>query len=47
MLEIHIDTPQGNYVIMGKYNKGQLSGTWTSDSDKGIWDGKKQAAASK
>jgi hypothetical protein len=47
MLEIHIDTPQGNYVIMGKYKKGQISGTWTSDSDKGIWDGKKQAAASK
>jgi hypothetical protein len=47
MLEIHIDTPQGNYVIMGKYKKAQISGTWTSDSDKGTWDGKKQAAASK
>ena len=45
MLEIHIDTPQGNYVIMGKYKKGALSGTWSSDSEKGTWEGKKQAAA--
>jgi len=43
MLEIHIDTPQGNYVIMGKYKKGELSGTWSSDSEKGTWEGKKQA----
>ena len=47
MLEIHLDTPQGNYVIMGKYKKGQISGSWTSDSDKGTWEGKKQAAGSK
>jgi hypothetical protein len=47
MLEIHIDTPQGNYVIMGKYKKGQISGTWTSDNDKGTFEGKKQAEASK
>ena len=44
MLEIHIDTPQGNYVILGKYKKGELSGTWSSDSEKGTWEGKKQAA---
>jgi hypothetical protein len=47
MLEIHIDTPQGNYVIMGKYKKGQISGNWTTDSDKGTWEGKKQAPATK
>jgi hypothetical protein len=47
MLEIHIDTPQGNYVIMGKYKKGEISGTWTSDSDKGTWEGKKPAAGAK
>ncbi len=47
MLEIHLDTPQGNYVIMGKYKKGQMSGTWTSDTDKGTWEGKKQPPASK
>ena len=46
MLEIHLDTPQGNYTLMGKFEKGKLSGTWSSDSDKGIWDGKKQVAGS-
>ncbi len=44
MLEIHLDTPQGNYIIMGKYKKGAFSGTWSSDTDKGTWEGKKQAA---
>ncbi len=47
MLEIHIDTPQGNYIIMGKYKKGTLNGTWSSDTEKGTWEGKKQAAATK
>lgn len=46
MLEIHLDTPQGAYILMGKFEKGKLSGTWSSDSDKGIWDGKKQVGAS-
>ena len=41
-VEIRIDTPEGNYVIMGKLNKGQLSGTWSVDTgDKGTWEGKK------
>ena len=43
MLEIHLDTPQGNYTLMAKFNKGTLSGTWSSDSDKGNWEGKKAA----
>jgi hypothetical protein len=43
MLEIHLDTPQGNYTLMAKFNKGELSGTWSSDSDKGNWEGKKAA----
>jgi len=47
MLEIHLDTPQGNYTLMAKFEKGKLSGTWTSDNDKGVWEGKKQVAASK
>jgi hypothetical protein len=47
MLEIHLDTPQGNYILMGRYKKGELSGTWSSDSDKGTWEGKKSAGASK
>lgn len=42
LLEIHIDTPEGNYVVMGKLNKGQLSGTWSVDTgEKGTWEGKK------
>jgi hypothetical protein len=47
MLEIHLETPQGNYVIMGKIKKGQFSGTWTSETDKGTWEGKKQPEAPK
>jgi hypothetical protein len=47
MLEIHLDTPQGNYILMAKFNKGTLSGNWSSDTDKGTWDGKKQVAAGK
>jgi hypothetical protein len=45
MLEIHIDTPQGNYTLMGKFSKGTLSGTWSSDNEKGSWEGKKQVVA--
>jgi hypothetical protein len=44
-LEIHIDTPNGNYLITGKLKKKQLSGTWSVDSgEKGTWEGKKAAA---
>ena len=44
-LEIHIDTPQGNYALMAKLAKGELSGTWSVDSgEKGTWEGKKAAA---
>jgi hypothetical protein len=42
LLEIHIDTPQGNYVVMGKLKKDQMSGTWSVDTgEKGTWEGKK------
>jgi len=48
MLEIHIDTSQGNYVVMGKLKKGQLNGTWSVDSgEKGTGEGKKTPPASK
>ena len=43
MLEIHLDTPQGNYTLMANFEKGKLSGTWSSDNDKGTWEGKKAA----
>jgi len=44
-VEIHIDTPQGNYQLTAKLKKGELSGKWTSDTENGTWEGKKQAAA--
>ena len=46
LLEIHLDTPQGAYVLMAKLEKGKLSGTWSSENDKGIWEGQKKAAGS-
>jgi hypothetical protein len=47
-LEIHIDSPEGNYVLTAKFDKGELSGTWSKDEDsKGTWEGKKQAPDSK
>jgi hypothetical protein len=47
-LEIHIDSPEGNYVLVAKFDKGALSGTWSKDEDtKGTWEGKKQTAEAK
>ena len=43
-LEIHIDTEEGNYLLIAKFDKGALSGTWSKDTDKGTWTGKKQAS---
>jgi hypothetical protein len=47
ILEIHVDTPQGSYVLMAKLEKGKLSGNWSLESDKGVWEGKKQGAPTK
>ncbi len=47
LLEIEIDTPDANYKISGKLKKGQLTGEWSSDNEKGTWEGKKQAPAGK
>lgn len=45
-LEIHINTPQGNYLLTGKLKKSQVSGQWSTDTgEKGTWEGKKAAAA--
>lgn len=41
-LEIEIDTPQGNYKLAGKLKKGRLNGTWSTEDQKGTWEGKKQ-----
>jgi len=46
-VEIHIDTPQGNYQLMGKLKKGELAGKWSSDTENGTWEGKKQASSEK
>jgi hypothetical protein len=44
-VEIHIDSPQGNYLLHGKLKHGQLAGDWSVDSgSKGTWEGKKSAA---
>ena len=40
-VELHFDMPQGSYVLVGKFEKGQLSGAWSLDSDKGVWEGVK------
>jgi hypothetical protein len=47
MLEIHIDMPQGGYNFLAKFEKGALSGTWSNDTEKGPWEGKKQVAPSR
>ena len=45
-VEIHINTPNGNYTLIGKLKKNQLSGNWSTDTNqKGAWDGKKGAPA--
>jgi hypothetical protein len=46
-LEIHINSPDGEYVLTAKFDKGALSGNWTINTDKGTWEGKKQAPDSK
>lgn len=47
-VEIHINTPQGNYLITGKVKKNQASGQWSTDTgEKGTWEGKKAAPAAK
>lgn len=45
-LEIHIDSSEGDYILIAKFDKGALSGTWTHNDDKGTWEGKKEAGDS-
>jgi len=45
VLEIHIDTPEGNYLLTATYKNGQLTGNWARDTDlKGTWEGKRSAS---
>ncbi|HZP00217.1 MAG TPA: hypothetical protein VFD30_07975 [Terriglobia bacterium] len=46
MLEIQIMAPGTTYTLTAVLKKGQLSGTWSSDTEKGSWEGKKQASES-
>jgi hypothetical protein len=44
VLEIHIDTPQDNYLLNATYKNGALSGDWSTNTGlKGNWEGKKSA----
>ncbi len=43
VLQIEIDTPDTNYKLSAKLKKGQLTGEWSTDNQKGTWEGKKQA----
>ena len=47
VLEIEINTPDRNYKLTGSLKKGQLTGEWSTDNEKGTWEGKKQPAAAK
>jgi hypothetical protein len=42
-LEIHINTEDGNYILLAKFDKGTLSGTWTHNNEKGTWEGSRSA----
>lgn len=47
-LEIHIDTPDGEYLLTGKVvKKGEMSGQWSHEDMKGTWEGKLQEQAKK
>ncbi len=47
-LEIHIDSPDGEYLLTGKMiKKGEMSGQWSHEDLKGTWEGKLQAQAQK
>lgn len=46
-LEVHIESPQGNYLLTAKLKKGQLAGDWSIDTGpKGTWEGTKSPAES-
>jgi len=46
-LEIEISAPERTYKLTADLKKGQLSGEWSSDNEKGTWEGKKQPATTK
>jgi hypothetical protein len=41
-LELHMDTPIGDFVLNGEYKAGEISGQWSADDgSKGMWESKK------
>ncbi|MHB8653533.1 MAG: hypothetical protein ACYDA9_06605 [Terriglobia bacterium] len=47
ILQIQIDSDQGDYLLTAKLKDGRLSGEWSHGDEKGTWEGKKQAPDSK
>jgi hypothetical protein len=47
VLQFEVSTPDGSYVLTAKVGDGTLSGNWSFNSNKGTWEGKKQAPAGK
>lgn len=46
VLEIHLDTPDGMYVLKATLKEGELKGATTHDGNPmGTWEGKKSAAS--
>jgi hypothetical protein len=46
VLEIHFDTPEGNFLLKAEYGEGKLLGEWSSESGpKGSWECKKTVDA--
>jgi len=46
-IELHFDTPQGNYQMTGRLKKGELSGKWSGENESGTWEGKRKPSGSK
>lgn len=42
VLEIHLETPDGDYTLTAKLKRDKLTGEWTHDPEKGTWEGSKQ-----
>ena len=47
VLEILLETPNGNYTLTAKLKRGKLTGEWTHDPEKGTWEGSKQDSSGK
>jgi hypothetical protein len=47
-LELHMDTPLGNFVFNAEYRAAEISGQWSTDNGwKGSWEAKKMVTVTK